>query len=368
MIFPYLRALNQTIPLSQSAPPPPQRTQSVPACPPQPQQDPFYPSEDMDEGNWEEVEEDGDEEEDLNNWDFQASGKISDPLSEETHQNLPSTSATTESPNLDEELFNMYGLPVNWNLAPELTSWLQSVRNKKVPSNVLKQINQSFVPKEDLQSLFTAPALPLAISRLLFTAPKSLSRGPKILNSSLLRVQKELCVAYKPLLEVINFFYSEAFIFLLDTVPDLKDHLTRQKLLLSQCLAVLISASLKVSKARKHALRPLIKFTSSGILQEQPTSQHVLGSPDLALLSDKAKKEYRALSGVFRIPGQNRSRNRGFQSNYNFQPYNRGYRNYSNSQSRYQGYNNSYQGNNNFQRKQFKPKSKRGHSTPSTSK
>ena len=227
----------------------------------------------MEEG-WEEVEDGASNEEDINNWDFQASGIISDPPSEETHPNIsqPSTSATTDPPNLDEELFNMYGLPVNWVLAPELTSWLKSVCNREVPFNILKQINQTFVPKEDIQSLFIAPALPLAISRLLFTAPKSLSRGPKIINSSLLRVQKELCVAYKPLLEVINFFYSEAFVFLLDTVPDLKDHLIRQKHLLSQCLAVLISASLKVSKARKHALRPLIKFTSTGILQEQPTS------------------------------------------------------------------------------------------------
>ena len=105
----------------------------------------------------------------------------------------------------------MYGLKVNWPLAPELVTWLNSVSDKEVPLSILKQLNETFVPNEELQPIFTAPALPLAISRLLFTAPKSLSRGPKILNSSLLRVQRELCIGYKPILEVLNFFYSEAY-------------------------------------------------------------------------------------------------------------------------------------------------------------
>ena len=187
---------------------PPQQS----ACPSQPNfsQELYAPEE-----GWEEVEGDGasseDDEKDLeiDNWDFPASGKITASNSPDI-QNEASTSSPPDTP-MDKDLFNMYGLKVNWPLAPELVTWLNSVSDKEVPLSILKQLNETFVPNEELQPLFTAPALPLAISRLLYTAPKSLSRGPKIINSSLLRVQRELCIGYKPILEVLNFFYSEAY-------------------------------------------------------------------------------------------------------------------------------------------------------------
>ena len=130
--------------------------------------------------------------------------------------------------------------------------------------------------------------------------------------------------------------------------------MTRQKLLLSQCLATMISASLRVSKARKNALRPIIKFSSSGILQHQPTAQHVLGSSDLASLADKANKENKALSGVFF-----RQTNRGrFQAQY--QPYNRSFRNSGFMYSRrFQEGQISYKSNKNYRRFQ-KAKSRKG--------
>ena len=189
---------------------PPQQS----ACPSQPNfsQDLYAPEE-----GWEEVEGEGassddeDKDMDIDNWDFPASGKNSASVSPKDVQNDQASTSSPPDPPLDKDLFNMYGLKVNWPLAPELVTWLNSVSDKEVPLSILKQLNENFVPSEDLQPLFTAPALPLAISRLLFTAPKSLSRGPKILNSSLLRVQRELCIGYKPILEVLNFFYSEAY-------------------------------------------------------------------------------------------------------------------------------------------------------------
>ncbi|CAL4087428.1 unnamed protein product [Meganyctiphanes norvegica] len=367
----------------------PQQTSSVAACPSQLDSAPavvrgLYTPSSMSAidavGDWEEVEGDGDgdghssdEDQDFEGWSFTPSGKSSSappseaPVAPPVEGTLPSTSASavpTVPPVLDDELFNVYGLPMNWTLAPELMSWLKAVCSKEVPFTVVKQVNESFVPCEELQPYFVAPALPPAISRLLFTAPKSLSRVPKLVNGALLRVQKELCVAYKPLLEVLNFFYSEAFTFIVESIPDLKDVLARLKLLLSQALAVVISASLKVSKARKHALRPLLKYSSSGILLQNPTSQHVLGSSDLAALSDKATKEHKAVSGCFRLASQNRPR---FKTGY--QPYNTGYNNYrsyNNKSSNYR-YNQGYQ-DRGSQRKSYRGKSKGKRSGASTSK
>ena len=140
--------------------------------------------------------------------------------------------------------------------------------------------------------------------------------------------------------------------------------MTRQKLLLSQCLATMISASLRVSKARKNALRPIIKYSSSGILHHQPTSQHVLGSPDLASLADKANKENRALSGVF---FRQTSRGRGrFRSQY--QPYNRSFRNSGFMYNRrFQGSQNSYNSNQNYRRFQ-RGKPRKGLASTSSTK
>ena len=166
------------------------------------------------------------------------------------------------------------------------------------------------MPKEELQPIFVAPSLPPAINKRLFTAPKTQTRVPRIINSNLLRAQKELCISYKPLIEVLNFFYSEPFQFLIETIPELRQDLTRLKHLLSQGLAVLMSAALKISKARMHAIRPLLNYYATAILDTQPTSAHVLGSGDLASISDKASKERKAMSGVFRTATYNRARYR----------------------------------------------------------
>ena len=364
-----LAAVNKIIPN-------PQRTSTEAACPSQPRSPVIRQAVEMDEER-EEVEGDLDRSYtdseilhpdfiNFEGWDIPASGTTSDQVIDEPPAPAQASSSTASASPIDEELFNMYGLTINWELAPELISWLESIKNKEVPFNVLKTINESFVPKEEIQPFFTAPALPQAISRLLFTAPKGISRGPKMLNTILLRVQKELCIAYKPLLEVLNFFYSDAYSFLIETVPDLKETLASHKLQLSQSLAIIVSSALKVSKARKHALRPLLRYSSSNLLQQQPTSQHVLGSDDLATLSDRATKEQKAIYGVFRQAAQNRARYRA-----RFQPYQRyrGSQHRSNYSYQDQGSygRNSYNNNNNYRRFN-RGQSKKGRTTASTSK
>ena len=142
------------------------------------------------------------------------------PFSECSPQSSATTS-TAPDPPVDAELFNMYGLASNWQLASELGVYLNSISDKEVPFSVLKSLNEAFIPQEEFQPFFTAPDLPMAISKLLYTAPKALSRGPKILNSSLLRVQRELCIAYKPVLEILNFFYSDSYTSLIEVLPQM---------------------------------------------------------------------------------------------------------------------------------------------------
>ena len=191
-----LSAVNRILPI-------PQRASTEAACPSQPRSSVIR--QDLSSANAAEMDEEREEVEgdldrsytdseimspdflNFEGWDIPASGTTSDQVLEEvpTASTQPSTSTASASP-IDDELFNMYGLPINWDLAPELISWLESVKNKEVPFSLLKAINESFVPKEEIQPFFSAPALPPAISRLLFTAPKGVSRGPIMLNTILL--------------------------------------------------------------------------------------------------------------------------------------------------------------------------------------
>ena len=201
------------------------------------------------EGEWEDGDTSSDE---FEGW-LPCSGKVSSTQAPLQKSQQPTTSKPSGA-NLDQDLFNIYGLEENWELAEDLIIWLKSICNKEVPDSVLKELNEAFIPKEDLQPLFIAPALPAAVNTKLYTAPKSLSRVPKLINYTVLRAQKELCISYKPMIEVLNFFYSEEFSFITETVPQARNELSRLKHLVSQSLAIVISAGLKLSYSRKKAL------------------------------------------------------------------------------------------------------------------
>ena len=110
--------------------------------------------------------------------------------------------------------------------------------------------------------------------------------------------------------------------------------------MLTQGIALMVSAGIKISKARKEALRPLFSvpavlrhevslcsfetlyalfenfynfkkcFTMLLLIFEyfQPTAANILGSGDLASLSEKATKEQGALRRIFRQAYQPRNK------------------------------------------------------------
>ena len=123
---------------------------------------------------------------DLEDWHFTQSGHVD----KQPVATAPPTGTSSSSVALDSGLYNVYGLEKNWTLAPELSAWLRDICDKEVPFHVLKHITEDFVPDESFQSLFVAPALLTAISNLMYTVPKHLSRVPKLVNSTVLRAQK----------------------------------------------------------------------------------------------------------------------------------------------------------------------------------
>ena len=100
-------------------------------------------------------------------------------------------------------------------------------------------------------------------------------------------------------------------------MPDLSLFSFQHKMMLSQCVSLMASVSLKVSRARKDSLRPI--FTVPSVLRPDPTADSLLGGEDLATLSEKASKEQAALRKVFRPSFQSKGRKfgrSGFHSRY----------------------------------------------------
>ena len=248
-----------------------------------------------------------DEDNDFEGWDIPA-GQAPIPVPPD----VVDTSATTSNPPknppvaMDEDLFQGYTMTPNWVLASEVTSWLSSVNSKEVPTQVSKEIDQSYIPPVEHQPLFTPPQLPKAIHDKLHTAPKYISKVPKLVNEHLLKAQKELGIAQKPMSELLSFYYTEQFAAIKDIVPEISDILNAHKALLSQGIALIISASIKISKARKDNLRPIFKLQS--VLRQDPTSSQVLGTDDLAGLAEKSTKEQKALNSCFRPVWGSRTR------------------------------------------------------------
>ena len=110
--------------------------------------------------------------------------------------------------------------------------------------------------------------------------------------------QRELVVAYKPIVELLSFYYSSEFQTLTMFVPDITYVFEQHKMLLSQSLALIVSSGLKISKARKESLRPL--FSVPGVLRQVPTATQVFGSEDLATLGEKTAKEQATFRKIFR--------------------------------------------------------------------
>ena len=208
-------------------------------------------------------------------WNLPQSGQVANDLSGPI-VHLPGTSAeaapavtpqnvAAAPPVLDEGLFMTYEKQPNWNPPQDTFTWLKAVIDKEVPPATCKEINEAYIPELQYQSLFSAALLPQAIIDRLFAAPKYLSKGPKIINDHLLKAQREILIAYKPFIEILSFYFSQEFLTLKEFVPELAPVFDNHKMLLSQGLALLISAGIKISRARKDALRPI--FTVPAVLK-----------------------------------------------------------------------------------------------------
>ena len=109
----------------------------------------------------------------------------------------------------------------NWDPPVDLLDWFESKNSKEMSPASVKEISENFIPQPKYQHLFTAPPLPQAISDRLVSAPKYLTKVPKLVNDKLLASQRDIMVALKPMIEVLSFYFSTEFLTLREFVPEI---------------------------------------------------------------------------------------------------------------------------------------------------
>ena len=109
----------------------------------------------------------------------------------------------------------------NWDPPSDLLDWFESKNSRELSPASVKEINENFIPQPRYQHLFTAPPLPQPISERLASAPRYLTKVPKLVNDRLLGAQREIMVALKPMVEVLSFYFSTEFLTLREFVPEI---------------------------------------------------------------------------------------------------------------------------------------------------
>ena len=177
---------------------------------------------------------------------------------------------------VDEDLALILDKYPNWELGSSLQKFIDGCIDRPLTEEILKEINDEFVPGEDLQKFFAAPKLPLRIYKYI---SRMSSKCAIKTERALFASQTEIFVIAKPLLAA-----------LLELRP-LGKQVSVARRMISMSIHGLFSVSLKISKARRENVR----FTFKDALAEalygyDPNHVSLFGGTDFASQVEKAAK------------------------------------------------------------------------------
>ena len=251
----------------------------------------------------------------------------------------------------DDDLIRALEKEPNWTVGSKIKKFIEDVIDNPLPEEVQKQLDDEFVPGEDLEKFFVAPKMPhrlyKAISRL---TSKCAIKTERALYAS----QTEAFILTKPLLAS-----------LIELKP-LGKQVSNTRRMISKSIHGLYSISLKISKARRENIRFLFKDSLADVLYGyEPNHVSLFGGTDFASQVEKAAKVAKLDFSWAKKPRSNQAfRSRGSQ----------GFRG-----SRGGGYNYSYNSNNSTRGRQnygrqgasraygYKKNPKRGRGAPKKS-
>ena len=177
----------------------------------------------------------------------------------------------------DKDLVEILDKVPNWDPTSSLKKFISKTCDHSLPEEIIKKINDEYVPKEDLVEFFTPPKMP---SRLINSISRMKSKNAIKTEKSLYNAQKELFVTAKPLLSA-----------LMDLKP-LGDPVSKAREKLSISLQGIYSVSLRISRARRENVRFLFKFAlAEALYAYDPTHSSLFGGSSFSAQVEKAAKE-----------------------------------------------------------------------------
>ena len=178
---------------------------------------------------------------------------------------------------IDEDLVEILDKTPNWEPNTSLKKFITKTCDHALPEEILKKLNDDYVPQKDLVEYFTPPKMP---SRLMNSITRMKSKNTIKTERSMYNAQKELFITAKPLLSA-----------LMDLKP-LGDPVSKAREKLSITLQGIYSVSLKISRARRENVRFLFKFALAEVLFSfDPTHSSLFGGSSFASQVEKAAKE-----------------------------------------------------------------------------
>ena len=182
-----------------------------------------------------------------------------------------------DTASVDEDLLVILDKVPNWDTGSSITKFIKDCSDRSLPDDMLKKLNEDFVPSERIQAFFSPPSMP---TRLYRAVARMKSKGAFKTGKALYNAQTELFIIAKPLLAA-----------LIELKP-LGAKVKSARELLSISLQGIFSVSLKLSKARKENVRFLFKENLAEVLYSySPRYCSLYGGDSFNSQVEKAAKE-----------------------------------------------------------------------------
>ena len=177
----------------------------------------------------------------------------------------------------DDDLVDVLEKVPNWDTGSSITNFISNKIDVPLPDEMLKKLDEDYMPKEEMQAYFVPPKMP---PRLFSAISRMKSKGALKTERALYNAQTQLFTVAKPLVAA-----------LLELKP-LGSPVSHARELMSLSLHGMYSVSLGISRARRENVRFLFKDALAEVLfSYAPSHASIFGGSSFTAQVEKASKE-----------------------------------------------------------------------------
>ena len=182
-----------------------------------------------------------------------------------------------DAASVDDDLLVILNKVPNWDTCSSIRKFISDNADSPLPDDMLKKLNEDFIPGERIQAYFSPPEMP---TRLYRSIARMKSKGALKTEKAMYSAQNELFVIAKPMIAA-----------LIELKP-LGTQVSTARELLSISLRGIFSVSLKLSRARRENVRFLFKEVLADVLYNYaPRHCSLFGGDGFGPQVEKAAKE-----------------------------------------------------------------------------